>query len=363
MKQIFKFSFPLTLILLCFVGKSSAQYNFEIIHQVDNTEIKNQGKTGTCWSFASISFLESELIRETGDHLDLSEMFIVRDVYKDKARNFILRQGKANFSEGALAHDMLNAAGRKGVVPESVYSGKKSDGHNHKALFKDLKVYLDSIVGKKEVPSNWEEQVDLLLDKHLEPIDDQFLIKEKQYSSKEYYKYLNLDVDKYVNVTSFSHHPFDQEIILEIPDNYSNGKYLNLEIEKLETLVDVAIENGHSVIWDGDVSEKGFSAKKGLAIYPEEFNERCFDKPCKEKLATQKDRQMDFESYVTTDDHLMHLVGIAKNEEGGKFYIIKNSWGEISDYNGYLMMSEAYFRSKTVAITINKEFLKAVEGE
>ncbi len=345
------------------ITESKAQYNFEIIHQVDNTEIKNQGKTGTCWSFASISFLESELIRETGDHLDLSEMFIVRDVYKDKARNYILRQGKANFSEGALAHDMLNAAGRKGIVPESSYAGKKSDGHNHKALFKDLKTYLDSIVAKKEVPTNWEEEIDHLLDEHLQPVDDKFLIKEKQYSSKEYYDYLNLDVNKYVNVTSFNHHPFNEEIILEIPDNYSNGRYLNLEIEKLETLVDVAIENGHSVIWDGDVSEKGFSARKGLAIYPEEFDEKCFDKPCKEKLATQEDRQKDFESYVTTDDHLMHLVGIAKNEEGDKFYIIKNSWGEMSDYKGYLMMSEAYFRSKTVAITVNKEFLKAVDSE
>jgi len=341
----------------------NAQYNFEIIHQVENTDVKDQGKTGTCWSFASISFLESELLRESGESHDLSEMFIVRDVYKDKARNYILRQGKANFSEGGLAHDMLKAAGRNGVVPESCYTGRKKDAHNHKALYKDLKIYLDSVVTKKKIPNNWEQEIDLVLDRHLKPVDDKFLVKEKEYSSKEYYNHLKLDVDKYINVTSFNHHPFNEEIILEIPDNYSNGKYLNLEIDKLESMVDAALKNGHTVIWDGDVSEKGFSASKGLAIYPVNFSEKCWDVPCVEKRASQEDRQVDFESYKTTDDHLMHLVGIAKNEQGDKYYIIKNSWGEMSDYKGYLMMSEAYFRSKTVAITINKEFLKIADSE
>lgn len=340
-----------------------AQYNFEILHQVENTPVKSQGKTGTCWSFASVSFLESELIRNNKDQLDLSEMFIVRDVYKDKAKNYILRQGNANFSEGALAHDMLNAALRKGVVPENVYSGKRNDSHNHKEMFSELKMYLDSIIEVKDIPVDWEQNMEMIFDKYLTPYDDSFLVQENQYNAKKYYDFLGLQLEDYVNVTSFSHHPFNTEFILEIPDNYSNGKYLNVEISKLQEMVDNAIVNGHSVIWDGDVTERGFSAQRGLAINPIEFNEKCFDNPCIELKETQEDRQRAFENYRTTDDHLMHLVGIAKDESGGKYYIIKNSWGEISDYKGYLMMSESYFISKTVGVTINKDFVEISGSE
>ena len=331
------------------------------MQQVENTEVKSQGKTGTCWSFASISFLESEVLRTKGESIDLSEMYIVRDVYKDKARNYILRQGNANFSEGSLAHDMLNAGLRSGLVPEKVYSGKPNEQHNHKELFKDLKVYLDSIIEIKNIPLNWEEDLDKIMDSHLSDYEDSFLLQEKNYTAESYTEYLGLDLASYTHVTSFTHHPFDESFILEIPDNYSNGSYLNVEIDRLQAMVDRAIAEGHSVIWDGDVSEKGFSAQRGLAINPIEFTEACYDQPCKEKVVTQEDRQQAFETYVTTDDHLMHLVGIAQDEQGGKYYIIKNSWGELSDYKGYLMMSESYFRAKTVGISLNEIFTKETE--
>lgn len=356
MKSVF-----FSCLILCFSNALSAQYNFDIVQQVENTDIKSQGKTGTCWSFASISFLESEILRTKGESIDLSEMYIVRDVYNDKARNYILRQGKANFSEGSLAHDMLNAGLRQGLVPEQVYSGTSTEQHNHKLLFEELKTYLDSIVAVKNIPSNWEEEFNGILDTHLNTYEDSFLIKEQNFTSKSYYDYLGLDLASYIHVTSFTHHPFDENFILEIPDNYSNGSYLNVEIDRLQYMVDKAIAEGHSVIWDGDVSEKGFSAKRGLAINPIDFKESCYDQPCEETKVNQEDRQQSFESYVTTDDHLMHLVGIAKDENGGKYYIIKNSWGEISDYKGYLMMSESYFRAKTVAISLNKIFTEDSE--
>lgn len=362
MFQRLKFAFLLTG-LMYFTVDVSAQYDFEIVQQVENTDVKSQGKTGTCWSFAAISFIESEILRTSGQSLDLSEMHVVRDVYKDKARNYILRQGKANFSEGSLAHDMLNAGLRQGLVPEQVYSGKSKEQHNHKELFKELKSYLDTIVEEHKIPSDWENQIDLILDSHLNEYDDTFILNEKDYTAKSYYDQLGLKLDKYINITSFSHHAFNENFILEIPDNYSNGSYLNLEIDKLQSLVDKAIEEGHSVIWDGDVSEKGFSAQRGLAINPINFDEKCFDGPCQEKEVNQRDRQIAFEDYTTTDDHLMHLVGIAKDEEGGKYYIIKNSWGAISDYKGYLMMSESYFRAKTVAITLNEDFLSEEKSE
>lgn len=361
----FKFSKGIFLLLVLSIGftQAIAQYNFEIVQQIENTNIKSQGKTGTCWSFASISFIESEILRTSGQSIDLSEMHIVRDVYKDKARNYILRQGKANFSEGSLAHDMLNVGMKSGLVPEQVYSGKQSKEHNHKKLFEELKTYLDSIVGAQAIPSNWEQEIDMVLDKHLNKYDDSFILNEKKYNAKSYYEYLGLELKEYKNVTSFSHHNFGQEFILEIPDNYSNGSYLNVSIDELQNMVDLAISEGHSVIWDGDVSEKGFSAQRGLAINPIEFQESCFDTPCEEKTVTQQDRQLAFESYDTTDDHLMHLVGIAKDENGGKYYIIKNSWGELSDFKGYLMMSESYFRAKTVAVTLNKAFFEDLGSE
>jgi len=320
-------SSSITTLLLCLSITLSAQYDFTIVQE----------------------------------SIDLSEMYIVRDVYNDKARNYILRQGNANFSEGSLAHDMLNAGLRKGLVPEKVYSGKSSKKHNHENLFDDLKTYLDSIIEVKDIPLNWQDEFNGILDTHLTDYEDSFLIEEKNYTAKSYYDHLGLDLKTYTHVTSFTHHPFDESFILEIPDNYSNGSYLNVEIDRLQDMVDQAIHEGHSVIWDGDVSEKGFSARKGLAINPVDFKEECFDAPCKEKMVTQKDRQQSFETYVTTDDHLMHLVGIAKDENGGKYYIIKNSWGELSDYKGYLMMSESYFRVKTVGISINKLFVNQSE--
>ena len=350
-------SLTISCLLLCFSFSLSAQYDFNIVHQVENTEIKSQGKTGTCWSFASISFLESEILRTKGESVDLSEMYIVRDVYHDKARNYILRQGNANFSEGSLAHDMLNAGLRSGLVPEKIYSGKEREKHDHKKLFKELKTYLDSIIEVKLIPLNWEEDFNVILDKHLNEYEDSFLLDEQNFTAKSYTDHLGLDLSSYTHVSSFTHHPFDESFILEIPDNYSNGSYLNVEIDRLQDMVDKAITAGHSVIWDGDVSEKGFSAQRGLAINPIEFKESCYDEPCEEKKVSQVDRQQSFETYVTTDDHLMHLVGIAKDENGGKYYLIKNSWGELSDYKGYLMMSESYFRAKTVAISLNKLFV------
>ncbi len=353
----------LTLSISCFVNMLSAQYDFDIVLEIEDSEIKSQGNTGTCWSFASVSFLESEAYSNKKGMIDLSEMYVVRNVYKEKARNYILRQGKANFSEGALAHDMLNAAKKYGIVPENVYSGKKGKKHDHSKMFDELKTYLDTIVVNKTIPSDWESDFDDIINGYLgEPIHD-FLSDEKSINSKEYLKTLGLNIGDYTHVTSFTHHPFYTNFVLEIPDNFSNGSYYNVPIDELITLTEDALAAGHSVIWDGDVSEKGFSAQRGLAIHPKEIDEKCFDSPCPEIIESQADRQAAFESYVTTDDHLMHLVGIAKDQNGTKYYIIKNSWGEIGNYKGYLMMSEAYFRAKTVAITLDRNFVNNPEND
>lgn len=351
------------LLVLSYSFSASAQYNFEVITHIDDTQIKNQGNTGTCWSFAATSFLESEVLRKQEKELNFSEMHIVRQVYHDKAYNYIMRQGKANFSEGALAHDLFNAAKKVGMVPEDSYVGTKGKKHDHAEMFDELQAYLDTLLTNKKEIKDWKGGYDDILDEYLGTSVAEVIQNENQISSLQYFDEFDVDLGDLINITSFTHHPFYTNFILEIPDNFSNGSYYNVPIEELEAITKKALNEGHTVLWDGDVSEKGFSAKKGLAIIPEEMNEDCFTEPCEEVMQTQEDRQTCFENFTTTDDHLMHIVGLSKDESGDMYYIIKNSWGEISDYKGYLMMSEPYFRAKTVAITLDKKFLEQVDNE
>lgn len=350
------------LALLLVLGISlNAQYEFKHLIDVECTPIKNQAKTGTCWSFATSSFIESELMRmDKGQH-DLSEMYVVRNIYKDKARNYVLRQGKANFSQGSLSHDLINIIKQGGVVPESVYSGllPGEKSHNHSEMEAGLKGFLDGVLKSKRLSKKWPTAVDAILDIYLGEAPESFTYKGKKHTPASLAAELSINADDYVNLTSFTHHPFDASFVLEIPDNYSNGSFQNVPIDKLIATIDMALENGYSVAWDGDVSEKGFEAKKGIAVLPSApARKDLFEKPGDEIKVTQELRQDNFESYATTDDHLMHIVGTAEDQSGNAYYIIKNSWGPISQFKGYLYMSKAYAAMKTVAIMVHKDVLK-----
>ncbi len=338
--------------------EKTSEYNFKIEKKVECTEVKSQDRTGTCWSFATASFLESEMIRKGKDYHDLSEMFVVRNVYKDKAKNYVLRQGKANFSQGSLSHDLIKIAKRHGVVPESVYSGKLEgeQKHDHGEMAAVLKGMLDGVLKRKRLSQKWSKAFDCVVDTYLGEAPEEFSYNGKTYTPKSFAAEMDINPDDYVSITSYTHHPFYEPFVLEIPDNFSNGSFYNVPISDLESIVDNAIKNGFSVAWDGDVSEKGFSAKNGIAVLPKD-NERedLFMKPAAELKVTQELRQETFESYATTDDHLMHLTGISKDQKGTKYYVIKNSWGEISDFKGYLHMSESYFELKTVAVMVHKD--------
>lgn len=342
--------------------KSPNSYGFESVKTINCTPVKSQDRTGTCWSFATSSFLESEAIRMGHGPQDFSEMYVVRNVYKDKARNYVMRQGKANFSQGSLSHDLIRVIGDHGMVPESVYSGKL-DGdkkHDHSEMAAVLKGMLDGVLKQKRLSKKWMKAFDAVVDTYLGETPQQFTYDGKKYSANSFAKEMGLDADNYVNITSFTHHPFHKKFILEIPDNYSNGSFYNLPIEEVQAIVENAINQGYSVAWDGDVSEKGFSSKNGMAIIPEDAErEDLFINPGKEKKITQEMRQEQFESYATTDDHLMHLTGISKDKNGTKYFLIKNSWGEVSEYKGYLYMSEAYLQLKTVAILVHKDAIPA----
>lgn len=340
-----------------------AQYQFTLTSDCNCTSIKNQQNTGTCWSFATSSFLESELIRMgKQEEYDISEMYFVRQSYLDKARNYVLRQGKAQFGQGGLAHDVINAFTEAGAVPETAYSGKLPGDymHDHSELEVALKGYLDVITQQKKPSSKWMAGVSGILDAYLGKVPEKFTVKGKEYTPQTYAASLGINPADYVSFTSYTHHPFNQKMVLEIPDNWSNGSFYNVPINDIVTITKNAISKGYSVAWDGDVSEKGFSAGKGIAVLPVDAKrEDIFTNPSEEIAVTQEMRQSTYEDFSTTDDHLMHVSGTAKDQKGTNYFYVKNSWGEISPYSGYIYMSEPYFRLKVVSIMVHKDAVPA----
>ncbi|MFT4533676.1 MAG: bleomycin hydrolase [Saprospiraceae bacterium] len=354
-------SLTICCLIICFGAPIlSAQYNFKTEKKISCTEVKSQDRTGTCWSFATASFLESELIRMGHDNINLSEMFIVRNIYKDKAMNYVLRQGKANFSQGSLSHDLIRMTEKHGLITEDAYSGLVNGEikHNHSEMEAGLKGFLDGIRTSKQLSTKWKPAFNSIIDAYMGAVPLQFKHDGKTYTPKSFVETTKLKTDNYISLGSFTHHPFYEEFILEIPDNYSNGSFYNVPLDEMVSIIDYAILAGYSIAWDGDVSEKGFSAKNGIAVLPEEDSrDDLFSIPGKELKVTQENRQANFENYSTTDDHLMHLVGMALDQNGTKYYIIKNSWGEISDYKGYLYMSESFLKMKTISVMLHKNGL------
>jgi bleomycin hydrolase len=339
------------IIAILSLTSLSAQYAFVEESKLECTEVKSQDKTGTCWSYSTSSFIESELLRMGKGKQDLSEMYIVRNIYRDKARNYILRQGTSNFSQGALAHDLIRMVGQVGLMYESDYSGLVGEdtAHNHSEMEAALKGYLDGVRKSRNVSDKWMNGFDGILDAYLGPVPAG---KNPQKLASSF----GVNAKDYVSYTSFTHHPFGESFILELPDNYSNGSFNNVTLDELMKIIDEALANGYSLAWDGDVSEKGFAAKSGLAIVPKDpKRDSLFTILGDEISVTQEFRQEQFERLKTTDDHLMHIIGTAKDENGTKYYIIKNSWGEISDFDGFLYMSESYVRLKTVGILLHKD--------
>ena len=344
------------LLLMFLAVRGTAQYVITDEVNIPCSPVKSQDRTGTCWSYSTASFLESEYQRLHGKMIDLSEMYIVRQVYLDKARNYVLRQGKANFSQGALSHDLIRTMAHAGLMTESAYTGRMPNEafHDHSELEAGIKGYLDGVRSQSTLSDKWLSGVEALLDVYMGAVPDQMLYDGKQHNAWSFYKASGINASDYITYTSFTHHPIGSTFILEIPDNYSNGVYHNVELDKLIDLVDIALDNGYTVAWDGDVSEQGFSQQEGLAILPQELGEGMFNSPVDEIVVTPEVRQRSFENYSTTDDHLMHIVGRAIDQKGNKYYKIKNSWGEKGPYNGFLYMSEAYFKMKTVGILLHK---------
>ncbi|MEE4116181.1 MAG: C1 family peptidase [Marinilabiliaceae bacterium] len=345
------------------------------------TSVKNQARTGTCWCFATTSFMESELLRMNKGEFDLSEMFIVRQNYIDRLNDNYLRRGKGNVSQGSLAHDWLRVFSNQGIVPEEVYNGINYGGtsHNHGEMLGFIEAISEVPVKLKNQSDQYHMIVDHVLDTYLGEVPENFTYKGKNYTPKSFAADLGINPDDYVEITSFNHFPFYTKGTLEVPDNWTHDKFYNVPVDELIEIMDYALENGYTVNWDGDVSEKGFSHANGVAINPdimktEDFSgtDRArfedmtpakrleevykFSQPFPEINVSQDLRQEGYEAFVTTDDHLMHVTGRVKDQNGTKYYITKNSWGTgRNKFDGYLNMSESYIKAKVIFIMVHKD--------
>ncbi len=340
--------------------------DFIIEKSVTATEVKNQAITNTCWSFSTISLLESQFLKNNSGEIDLSEMFTVRSTYLEKAKNYILRQGHTQFSEGGLGHDVIQTTAKYGAVPEAIYSGLKAgtSQHNHVKLIAALQVYLDSIIKIKPVPENWMKGYKNILDAELGAAPESFNYNGKVYTPKTFAEeFLKFNPGEYVNITSFTHHNFYEPFVLEVPDNFSNGMYYNLPLAEMLQLTKDALNKGYSVLWDADVSNDGFMQKLGSAVdfgnIPGGLKSKndLITGEVKEGKATAERRQTLFENLTTQDDHLMHITGLAKSKAGNTFFVVKNSWGDVGPHHGYINVSEAYFGINTISLVVPKAAL------
>ena len=372
------------------MGAMAQGYQFTDVCRVPATPVKNQASTGTCWCFATTSFMESELLRMGKGEYDLSEMFIVRQKYMNQLNDNYIRQGEGNIGQGSLSHTFMNAFRQVGIVPEEVYSGINydSDRHNHGELVRYMGAIANEAVKMRKRSPEYNELIQSLFDIYLGKVPEKFSYKGKEYTPHSFAASLGLNMDDYVELTSFNHHPYYQKFEVEVHDNWEHYQQYNLPLDELIEVQDYALQHGFTVCWDGDVSEKGFSFKNGVAINPEvkkvedysttdrarfekmDEKERLdevykFEHPYPEVNVTQEVRQAGFESYVTTDDHLMHLTGIVKDQNGTKYYITKNSWGtERNKFGGYLNMSESYVRAKMIYIMVHKDAIpKAIKAK
>lgn len=327
----------------------------KVVHQVKTTPVKSQGRTGTCWSFSTTSFIESELLRKGKGEFDLSEMYFVRNTYPEKAERYVRRHGKAQFGEGGLAHDVMNVIKENGFVPNDVYDGKggSKEMHDHQELFGVMESMLNTLATSKNISTKWKSALESVLDAYMGAKPTSFTVEGKKYTPQEFAKEMDFNPNDYVELTSFSNHDSYKPCVLEIPDNWSDGKYYNLPLEDLQSVMDNALDKGYSLAWDGDVSEKSFSHKDGKATIE--------GKDGVEPEITEEARQEAYDKYITTDDHLMHIVGIVKDEKGKKYYVTKNSWGvDSNDFGGYLYMSEGYIQMKTVSVMVHKDAIPQV---
>jgi bleomycin hydrolase len=364
--------FKLFLLLILVSALASSQgtgYIFTMKKELACTPVKNQNETFTCWCFSGISLFESELLRMGKKPYDLSEMFIVRHTYEKKAQMYARMHGNSTFAGGGEYGDLLNGCREIGLVPDIAYPGLNygETMHNHSEMDASLKGFMDAIIKSPKLTTAWFAGLNGILDAYLGKMPDSFNYEGKTYTPVSFMKELGINPDDYVLFSSFSHHPFYKLFMLEVPDNWAAGSFYNLPVDELMQVIDNAINNGYSVGWSSDMSDKGFSMKQGVATIPEKnWNEmteeeavKVFNGPHPEKNITQEIRQKEFDNFSTTDDHGMHIIGMANDQSGKTFYKVKNSWGVTGKYDGFIFVSKPYVMLRTTNIMVHKNAIPA----
>jgi bleomycin hydrolase len=352
-----------------------AEYEFTDIKILPHASIKNQASSGTCWSFSGTALLESETMRIKGDSINLSAMWVVRNIYKEKVEKYVRMHGEINLAGGGSFADVLHASSKYGIVPEDVYTGLNygSASHSHGELDKLLSEIGKVLVSQRRLSTAWPVAVDGVLDAYFGKVPEKFTYKGAEYTPESFLKYSKLNIGDYVSITSYTHHPFYSSFILEIPDNWIYESSYNVPLNELSEIIDHSLKLGYTVAWGADVSERSFS--RDYATVPEEkkveligsdqakwtktdAKEEVISLP-NEKTITQEMRQLAFDNYETTDDHGMLIIGTAKDQTGKLFYKVKNSWGDGGKYKGYLYVSSAFVQYKTMNIVVHKDAIPA----
>ena len=381
-----KIKFILSIAALAFTASAFAQapkapeYEFTTVKENPITSVKNQYRSGTCWCFSALSFVESEILRTKGVEVDLSEMFIVGKSYRDRAVKYVRLDGHLNFAAGSSFGDVLHVIDDYGIVPQEAMPGFNygTDKPEHNELDAALKGYVTAIAKNpnKKLTTAWLNGFDGIVEAYFGEYPETFTVAGAEYTPESYRDYLGINYDDYVNISSFTHHPFYEPFIIEVCDNWRWDSAYNLPMDEMMEVMYNAIEKGYTIAWGSDVSEKGFT-RDGLAVMPVEEQKaaagsdqerwvgKAKDEPKeevktelpKEMTITQEMRQEGYDNKTTTDDHGMHIYGVAKDQNGTQYFMVKNSWGETGKYKGIWYASDAFVRYKTLNIVVHKDAL------
>lgn len=358
---------------------------FTTVKENPITSIKNQNRAGTCWCYSTMAFLESELLRMGKGTYDFSEMYTVYNTYMDRAEAAVRTHGDVSFSQGGSFYDVIYGMEQYGLVPEELMRSGVMYGDtlsNHTELSAVTDAYVAAIAKGQQksilmTPDHtpvWKKGLVGIYDAYLGKRPEKFTYKGKEYTPKSFYESTGLKADDYISLTSYLHHPFYKPFVIEVQDNWRWAQSYNLPIDELMQVMDYAIENGYTIAWGSDVSEKGFTRtgvatmpdiKKGqdltgsdMAKWLQLTNSPDFvNTPQPQKWCTQEERQWAYDNWETTDDHGMQIYGIAKDQNGTEYYMVKNSWGEAGKYKGIWYASKAFARYKTMNIVVNKKAL------
>jgi bleomycin hydrolase len=346
---------------------SKESFVFNDVINIENTPVKNQGSSGTCWSYSANSFLESEMIRMGKEPVEISQIYTARNAYIEKGKNYVRMHGAISLGDGGALHDVINMYKKYGALPREVYTGLNYGTENNK--FAEMAAINEGLLAavvknpNGQLSPAWEKAYTAVIDSYLGEVPQSFTYKGKKYTPQTFAKeVIGINADDYVEISSLKEHPYYEKFVLMVPDNWSLDMVYNVKMNELTDIIDNALKKGYTVGWAGDVSEKGFSWKNGVAYVPaKEFKdmtaeekENIFKGPQKEMEITEEMRQEAFDNYNTTDDHGMHIVGLSKDQDGKEYYIVKNSWGATNDYQGYMYMTKNFVKYKTTAILLHK---------